>query len=158
METKTNSTTRDLRKVAQWFFLLWAVVASLLAFVPAIILLTRASPSPATQLPSPPRVPQIPSPPATLTPASRAAYETYTAALVDRYTKQVAAYKDHVTAYSSAVNAGLEGDLLTRYKVVVKDVLGELVKALLTAIVGWAFVKAAVDVAERYLQARQARP
>lgn len=145
----------DIKKTAQWFFLIWALVASLLAFAPAIILLTRASPSPATQLPSPPREPQIPSPPDTLTPASRAAYEAYTAALMDRYTKQVAAYKDHVTAYSSAVSAGLEGDLLTRYKAVVKDVLGDLVKTLLAAIVGWAFVKAAVDVAERYAEVRR---
>lgn len=143
-----------LQDVARVLLLVWFVVISLFILVPSFYVLQRMGELSAQPLPQPPAAPTPPE----LLPFDKTLDKEVQGkqiqSRVDAYQHQVTAYTQLMGAYKSQLDAQGKPPQLAVYQTVVKETLVSLITALLTALIGYVFVKEGVQVAKEYVKAK----
>lgn len=148
----------DDDKVKRWIqgaLLAWFVVASLFVFVPAAVLLYRASPVTTAEVPIP-VAPVIPPPPnldSTLKTEQVSAYNKYVDAQLSRYDKELNVYKERLGVGGTRES---RNDLISVYKVVVSDVLDDFLEKVLATLLAFAFVEVGFQLVAAWRAKRNA--
>ncbi len=146
----------NTEKLVRTILLIWFIIASLFVFVPAGFIFTGLS-GDGMEMPKAPTAPtliDIPRPDAPVSKEVRDEHVKYAEGQLTRYDKQVASYKASLDAYKTA--EATRGDLLSSYKAIVADVIADLVKTFITALLAYAFVRAGVQLVRAFAARRRA--
>lgn len=149
-----------MEKLQTWtrvLLIIWFIVVSLYILIPSYVVLQSvkeqdtAVTQTAQQLPTPPPTLELP---AFDKGSDKDVQQKQIQSRVDAYQHQVTAYSHQLTAYKAQVEALGKPPRLAVYQAVVKDTLVSLITGLLTALVGYVFVKESAKVAKEYIQAK----
>ncbi|MEO6047377.1 MAG: hypothetical protein ABIQ57_07875 [Candidatus Kapaibacterium sp.] len=147
------------KKTIQVLLVLWASIASLLLFVPAILLLVNSRDvtncsSLATLVPL--SIPKIDTTKVSgLDSQHLATYSKYLDLQINIFDHTLTAYKEQVAAIKTVADIGNHGDMLAAYQLV-KDTIVTLLQGLLAAFITYAFVKAGQDTLKEHFAAKRA--
>lgn len=148
-------------KVIQILLLIWFVVINAFILIPSYQVLQQSQNNEALVIPKPPEVPVAPKPLLEVFDPNLNLEEQVKAYTqqISGYTQQVNAYKAYMdNAYKVYGEAANKSHGLEVYKTVVKDSLISLLSTLLSALVGFAFVKAGAELVRNYIAAKNGQP
>ena len=155
-----------MKDSTQKILIVWFIVINLFILVPSFNVLWKTSGADSATLRDMPNPPEPPEPP-TLPPfdATRdpKVQEAQVKGQVDTFTQRIAGYTQRITAYTQQIAAyksqieTAKPRQIAAYQLVVKDTLTELLKTLLTALVGFVFAKAGAEVVSKYIMMKRAK-
>jgi len=151
-----------MENVSRYIIIAWLVIASVLLFIPAGILIITSPRPKIISIPNPPVAPSIPGVPSfdsnstkELREEQGKAYAKYIEAQISRYDKQVSAYKEYVSALKAQSDARAHADAFAAYQLVAKDTLASLVNGLIVALAGYVFIKTGSEAVAKYQAAKR---